>query len=133
MRLSHPILWKQYLVYALVSLALGVNFIIATPAFMPLSTPKFPVGLPFVGCGLLLLVFLVPLKSDHNWLRRFMALTLGIFLFWAGALTVDFVRLSQTSMQLPICYIGLLAWGYFLLEEPPINPATAKLDTGIEK
>lgn len=121
---THPNLWKTYMLYALLSIVLGLNFLFLTPTFMPLDIPKWPIGLTFLGCGLIKLVLLL-VNSKNLWLRFSMAQSVGIYSFWAGALTVDFFRLSQTSMQLPLTFMGLAGLGFLLLIEPFINPATA--------
>lgn len=125
MRNTHPNLYKTYVAYAALSIALGLNFLFLTPTFMPLEVPKWPIGLLLLGCGLTKLVLLAR-NSSNIWLRRSMALSVAIYSFWAMALTFDFFRLFQTSMQLPLTYIGLSSLGVLLLLEPFINPATAK-------
>lgn len=125
MRNAHPTLYRTYLIYAVLSIALGLNFLFLTPAFMPLDIPKWPIGLALLGCGLTKLELLL-LGRNSTWLRPSMALSVAIYSFWGGALTFDFVRLSQTSMQLPLCYLGLAALGLVLLDEPFTNPATVK-------
>lgn len=92
---------------------------------MPLDVDKWPVGVAFLACGIVKLGFLL-FSSNHMWLRRVMALLVAMFAFWAGATTFDFFRLSQTSLQLPLTYMGLAALGFLLLIEPFTNPATEK-------
>lgn len=126
MRNTHPNLYKTYLAYAVLSIALGLNFLFLTPTFMPLDVPKWPIGLTLLGCGVTKLTLLLLNFHNTNLLRPSMALSVAIYSFWAGALTFDFFRLSQTSMQLPLCYMGLATVGLFLLLEPFTNPATAR-------
>lgn len=125
MRNTHPNLYKTYLAYAVLSVALGLNFLYLTPTFMPLDFPKDIVGSTFLGCGLIKLALLM-LNLKNALLRLSMALSVVIYSFWAGAATFDFFRLSQTSLQLPLTYMGLAALGVLLLMEPFINPATGK-------
>lgn len=120
----HPTLYKTYLLFAVLSIALGLNFYYLTPPFMPLSVPKEPVSLVFLGCGVIKLMLLL-IKSKHSWLRLSMATSVAIYTFWAIALTADFFLRSQTSLQLPIFVMGLAALGGLLLLEPFINPVTA--------
>lgn len=129
MKNTHPNLYKTYLTYAVLSIALGLNFFFLTPAFMPFQLDKFRVGLPFLGCGIIKLMLLL-FNSRNKWLRLSMALSVFIYTFWAGALTFDFFDRSLTSMQLPIFVLGLAALGYFLLIEPATNPATEKNGNG---
>lgn len=129
MKDRHPTLWKVYLTYALGSILAGLNFIYLTPAFMPFDMPKWPVGLIFLSCGVIELLLLL-FVSSATWLRRSMALTVFIYLFWVGALTYDFFARSQTSMQLPIFVLIGATVALFSLIEPFINPATAKNGNG---
>lgn len=124
MRDTHPNLWKTYLAYAVLSIALGLNFLFLTPTFMPLDIPEWLIGLTLLACGVFKLDLLL-LNSHNKWLRLSMALSVFIYSFWAVATTYDFFRLSQTSMQLPLTYMGLAVLGFLLLLEPAINPATA--------
>lgn len=131
MRNTHPNLYKWYLIYAGTSIALGLNFLYLTPTFMPLDVPKEPIGLAFLGCGIvklgLLLLNWVPLVTYmRTWLRFSMSVSVVLYSFWAGAATFDFFRLHQTSLQLPLTYVGLAALGFAILLEPFINPATTK-------
>lgn len=128
MRDTHPNLYKTYMAFAVLSIALGLNFLFLTPAFMPLDIPEWLIGLTLLGCGLSKLTLLI-LNSHMTLLRSSMALSVAIYSFWAAALTFDFFRLSQTSLQLPICYMGLAALGLVLLAEPFTNPATGKTET----
>lgn len=135
MRNSHPVLYKVYLAYALGSIALGLNFIFLTPTFMPLDFPKEPIGIAFMSCGGSKLMFLLlseifPTTYINMWLRLSMMISVIIFGFWATALIIDFFRLSQTSMQLPLMYILAAVLGALLLLEPFINPATANGKNG---
>lgn len=127
MRNAHPNLYLTYMAYALLSIALGLNFLFLTPTFMPLDIDKWPIGLAFLSCGFVKLALLL-FSSNHTWLRSVMALTVAMFAFWAGMTTFDFFRLSQTSLQLPLTYMGLAALGFLLLTEPFINPATEKVE-----
>lgn len=110
--------------YAVLSAALGLNFLFLTPPFMPLDVPKWPIGLLLLGCSLVKLTLLL-LNTRNRWLRLSMALSVTIYAFWAMGTTYDFFARSQTSMQLPLTYMGLATLGALLLMEPFINPATA--------
>lgn len=127
MRNTHPNLYMTYMVFALLSIALGLNFLFLTPTFMPFDIPKELASLAFLGCGLIKLMLLL-VNPSHTLLRLSMAMSVTIYSFWAGMLTFEFLRLSQTSMQLPLTYIGLAALGALLLLEPFSNPATAKAE-----
>lgn len=132
MKDTHPNLYKVYMAYALLSVALGLNFIFLTPTFMPLDIPKWFIGLTLLGCGLSKLALLLLNPHNNTWIRLSMGLSATLYSFWAVVLTYDFFRLSQTSMQLPLTYIGLAALDLILLLEPFINPATEKNGNGIK-
>lgn len=93
---------------------------------MPLSVPKWPIAFILMGCGFTKLPLLLFQSRNTTVVRISMALTVAIYSFWAAALTFDFFRLHQTSMQLPLTYMGLASLGFILLLEPFTNPATAK-------
>lgn len=124
MRNTHPNLWKTYMAFAVLSMALGLNFLFLTPTFMPLDVPKWPIGIALMGCSLIKLALLL-LNGSNKQLRLSMSLSVLIYSFWAVATTYDFFSRSLTSMQLPLTYMGLAALGFLLLLEPAINPATA--------
>lgn len=124
MRHTHPNLYLAYAAFALLSIALGLNFFFLTPAFMPLSIPEYWIGSILLICGVTKGAALIT-NRPPDLVRASMALTVIIYSFWAGALAFDFFRLSQTSLQLPLTYAGLAALGLVLLREPYTNPATA--------
>lgn len=130
MRNTHPNLYRTQMTLALLSIGLGFNFIILTPAFMPLTLPKEPIGLIFLGCGWPSLALLIFSPPGHMWLRVSMALSVAIYTFWAGALIYDFFDRSLTSLQLPLFTMGIAAIGFWWLIEPMINPATEKNENG---
>jgi len=124
-RKTDPSQWRRYLGFAVLSLSLGLNFIFLTPAFLPLGIPSYLVGLAFGGSGVAQLTILTFTASGKA-IRLSMAVTLCTYIFWAAALTFDYVRFSQTSMQLPMMYIALAGLGFLLLEEPFASSRTDK-------
>lgn len=129
MRNTHPNLYKTYMTFAVASISSGLNFIFLTPAFMPLSTDKWLIGLIFLGPGIVKLMLLL-FGVNHLWLRTAMAVTVGIYTFWSMLLTYDFFDRSLTSLQLPIFVITLAILGFWWLVEPMVNPATEKNGNG---
>lgn len=127
MKKTHPTLYKTYMTFAFLSIALGLNFIFLTPTFMPLDVSKWVVGLILLGDGFVKLLLLLLNKHLHA-LRMSMAICVAIYIFWSIALTYDWWRLSQTSLQLPLTYVGLSVLGFWLLAEPAVNPATERHD-----
>lgn len=132
MRDTHPTLYKTHMTFAVGSILSGLNFLFLTPAFMPLSIDKWPVGLIFLGCGIVQLTLLLLSRTRPFLLKASMALTVFIMMFWAGALTYDFFDRSLTSMQLPIFVLELAVIALWQFIEPLLNPATAKNGNGNE-
>jgi hypothetical protein len=123
MRQTHPNLYKAYTSYALISAALGLNFLFLHPTFDPLGIPKDVMGVIFLALGGSKLLLL---NVAHNTtaIRGVMALGIAVMLFWASALTIEFFLRSQTSLQLPITFFGLALLGIPIILEPPANPLT---------
>lgn len=127
LRQTHPNLYKVYLVYGLLCVALGLNFIFLNPTFDPLDIPKQVPGAILLALGGATLFFLRVVRRA-TWLRVTMASIITVMFFWCGALVFDFFRLAQTSLQLPITFAALGALGIPLMIEPPVNPTTSKRD-----
>lgn len=127
MRKTNPTTWLRLMIFALLSIALGLNFIFLTPTFMPFDMTKWPIGILLVGCGVLKLTLLLVNSSPIMWVRASMAMSVVIYSFWGTILTIEFFRLDQTSLQLPLTYIGLSALGILLLSEPFANPPPPKV------
>lgn len=125
MKDHHPNLYNMYMVYAVLSIAMGLNFIFLNPSFDPFGVPKEVVGATFLGCGVTKASLLLWVRSA-TMLRLSMALSVAIMSFWSGVLTVDFFLRSLTSLQLPLTYIGLAVLGFLLIVEPFTNPATER-------
>lgn len=128
-RRTHPNLYGAYLMYGLLCVALGLNFLFLNPTFDPLNVPKQVPGGVFLVLGTCLLTFL-NVRRSATLLRAAMASLIGVFLFWTGALTLDFFRLGQTSLQLPITFLALGALAIPLTIEPLVNPVTSKIGNG---
>ena len=124
LRRTHPNLYKAYTVYALACIMLGLNFFFLTPAFNPLDLSKYVPGGIFLAIGVAELVFLNAFRSTA-WLRLSIAVMITAMFFWTGALVFDFIRLDQTSLQLPITFAALGLLAVPLLLEPPTNPITS--------
>lgn len=124
MREAHPTLYYWYITYAIVSIFLGINLLLTTPPFMPLEVPKVPVAIFKLVSGAILLGLLLR-NSPRNLILYQTAFQVLVHFIWAGALSLDFILESRTSMQLPIYVTGYVAWGFGLLIEPFTNPATA--------
>lgn len=120
---THRNLYLAYTGYAILDLALGLNFLFLHPVFDPLGIPKMPVGVIFVALGVAKLI-LLNLWRNMDVLRAVTAANLAALFFWCGALTLSYFQLHQTSLQLPITYLALGIIGLPLLAEPFVNPAS---------
>jgi hypothetical protein len=124
LRRAHPNLFRSYLTYAVLTVALGLNFLVLNPTFEPFGIPKDVCGVVFLALGLVHLCFLTVLRKAE--LQRVaMAATISAMFFWAGINTAEFFRLGQTSLQLPLVFFGLAVLGLPLLVEPSTNPITS--------
>jgi hypothetical protein len=124
---KHPNLYRGLMAYALLSIGLGLNFLILNPTFKPFGIPKVVCGVVFLALGLAHFSSLTIFKKVK--LQQFsMAAIISVMFFWAGINTAEFFRLGQTSLQLPLVFFGLVALGLPLLIEPPINPITAETE-----
>lgn len=126
---THPQLFVVYVMYGLLCIALGLNFLLLNPTFDPLGVPKQVPGVVFGVLGVSVLTFL-RLYRSATLLRVTMASMVAIMFFWCGALVFDFFRLGQTSLQLPITFMALGGLGIPLTIEPSVNPATSNRDDG---
>jgi hypothetical protein len=116
-------MYWTFTIYALITLALGLNFVFLKPTFNPLNIPKGVAGATFLAVGVAQLV-LLNLYRSIRLLRLSVAVGITVMLFWMGALFLDFIKLGQTSLQLPITYLGMSALVMPMLVEPPVNPLT---------
>lgn len=121
---SHPNLFRAYALYGFLCVALGLNFLFLNPTFDPLGIPKCVPGVAFLALGVAVLMSLT--FRNVALLRVTLASLVAVMFFWCGALTFDFFRLGQTSLQLPITFMALGALGIPLTIEPLLNPVTSK-------
>jgi hypothetical protein len=127
---THPNLYRGFMAYGLLSVALGLNFLVLNPTFEPFGIPKDLCGVVFLALGLSQLVWLNVVRHTAL-LRLTMAATIGVMFFWAAINTAEFFRLGQTSLQLPIVFYGLAALGMPLLTEPSTNPLTSQEESAV--
>lgn len=125
-RKAHPNLYYAVTAGALGCVALGLNFIFLKPAFNPLDIPKEIFGILFLALGLAKLYFVNFYRVKV--LRSLMALEVSLMFFYSLLLIFQFFQLNQTSLQLPITYLIIVALEYPLLVEPFINPVTSTGD-----
>lgn len=119
-RRTHPNLYKGITTFAVINIALALNFFYANPTFNPFGIDKNIVGAIFLTLGVGKLVFL----NVHRSLRvvRFlMAVEIAFMVFWGVGSSITFFT-GQTSLQLFVLYLGMAVNEIFLLLEPPANP-----------
>lgn len=121
-RLTHPNLYFSLVVFALINIGLGLNFLFANPTFNPYQIDKTVIGCIFLALGLLKVIFL-QFSRNLKILRLVMAGEVVFMLFWGIGTTITFFR-GQTSLQLFVLYAGLAALESFLLLEPIVNPVS---------
>lgn len=120
---THPLLYRGFLTFALVSVALGLNFFFFTPAFNPYEIPVEITGGVFLALGLIKLAVIYKFPTLLN-IRLSMAACMGWMIFWGVSTIMSF---PATSLQLPILYAAMVAFQMWHLLEPYKNPLTATL------
>lgn len=124
LRKSHPNLYRGITTFAIINIALGLNFFYANPTFNPYQIDKTIVGLVFLILGMSKLIFLNVHRSLKI-VRFLMAAEIIFMVFWGIGSTITFFT-GHTSLQLFVLYIGLAVQEIFLLLEPPANPMTGE-------
>lgn len=127
-RRTHPNLYRSIITFAIITIALGLNFLLIKPAFNQYSLSQV-MAVVFFGSGVALIVLLNFLRSLRT-LRWVMAFTVTSLCLYGGALTVYAYQTGKTSYQLPICYFGFTALLFLLLIEPASNPLNRKRRSG---
>jgi hypothetical protein len=127
LRLSHPTLYRAIMTFAILSILLGINFLLAKPTFNPYGIDYMIIGVIFIILGMGKVIFL-NLHRSVRAVRILMSGEIGFMVFWAIGTTITFFQ-GKTSLQLFILYVGLTVFEAFLLFEPFSNPITATRDT----
>lgn len=104
--------------------ALALNFWTSTPTFNPYDIPKNLIGLVFFIIGISQILFLTVFR-DLRLVRIALAISIG-FMGWWGASNLQQFFAGESSAQLPILYLAIMALQYPLLVEAPVNPMTEK-------
>lgn len=123
LRLTHPTLYRSVIVFAFISMGLGLNFWFTKPTFNPYGVDYRITGSVFLTLGVSKIVFLVWFRNLR--LIRFnMACCAGFMMFWGIGTSVTYFT-GHTSLQLFVLYSGLTLLQLFLLLEPYVNPLTS--------
>lgn len=125
-RFSHPNLYRLLVTFSIIHIGLGLNFLLAKPAFNPYGINVYIIGVIFLSLGLSKLFFLM-FRRNLRVVRIVMALSIGFTLFWGFGTIFSFLR-GQTSLQMFVLYVGLAVIEMSLLLEPLVNPITEKVD-----
>lgn len=125
-RLTHPSLYRLILLSGVVSIALGLNFMLANPTFKIFGQSNYLWSLIFLLLGMSEVVFLA-LRRSLQLVRVSLALSF-VYIAFIGLGTMKPFIDGTGSLQLPILYFG---WAFLqagALLEPFINPLTARRD-----
>lgn len=122
LRLTHPTLYRSAITFSLISVGLGLNFILTKPTFNPYGIPKEITGAIFLALGSFKLVSVIFLKN-LRFIRASMAACAGWMMLWGLGTSITFFT-GQTSLQLFTLYTGITALQVFWCLEPFLNPAT---------
>lgn len=123
LRLTHPNKYRGLTTHAAIILALGVNFLILTPAFNPLDIPKMATGYVFVAVAV---AKLITLNVGGVMWRLTSAISITLMFAWGTLQIAAFYQLKMTSLQSPILYFGLAIVEIWILIEPYTNPVTQR-------
>lgn len=124
LRLTNPTLYRSVMVFALISVGLGLNFLLAKPTFNPYQIDRHIIGAIFLCLGLAELIGVVFILN-LQFIRVVMALNVAYMMFWGIGTSITFFT-GQTSLQLFVLYVGLSGLQLFLLLEPFVNPLTGQ-------
>lgn len=122
LRLTHPTLYRSALVFSLISVGLGLNFLLTKPTFNPFGIDKAITGSIFLMLGSFKLVSVVFIQSLKA-IRASMAVCGAWMMLWGLGTSITFFT-GQTSLQLFVLYSGLTTLQVLWCFEPFLNPAT---------
>lgn len=124
LRLTHPTLYRSALVFACISIGLGLNFLFTKPTFNPFGIDKTIIGMVFLCLGMAKMASITVIRRLKA-IRITMALNSSWMVFWGvGTATTYFTR--ETSLQLFVLYMGLALLQVFWHGEPFSNPLTTR-------
>lgn len=123
-RRTHPTLYRMLMAIALVGIGLSINFFFLKPTFPIWGVPNIIWG------GIFLVVSINSIVSLNfyrrlEWVRATMGISTAYFAIMAVGTTAPSWK-GDASFQLPLVYALVVAFQFFLLKEPFLNPETAK-------
>lgn len=126
MRKSHPNLYKAFMVFSIMFIALAINLYLTKPTFAPYGLPKDAIATVFLVLGVSKIIFL---NFYHNLkvVRLLVAIATAFMVFW-GVSNTQQAFAGKASFQLPILFVSLAILNLFLLIEPASNPMTSNSD-----
>lgn len=133
---THPNMYWMLMAIAIVGIALAFNFFFLHPTFPIWGVPNAIWATIFLLSSVARIVTL-NFYRRLKWIRRTMAFQMAYMGFIAAGTIQPFLESidlqlalplwdSKASLQLPIVYAGLVAFQWFLMREPFLNPETAK-------
>lgn len=121
---THPTLYRQVMLIAVLNILLGINFHIFVPTFLVWNQSNRLWGTAFI------LIGLAEILSLHVWRNlRAVRAAMGVcvaYTLYFGIGTMQPVTEGSGSAQLPLLYGGLVIGKLLLLLEPYINRWTGK-------
>lgn len=125
-RNTHRNYWVAVMTFAVLWLALGLNFLILDPTFLIYGAPnRIWAAIFFVfAVAQMLLLNLRYLR----YLRWQMTVTVGYLVLLAAGTSQPFLD-GEGSLQLPIMYIGMSTLMVPWIAEPPSNPSTMTVES----
>lgn len=137
LRVTHRLLWRLYAYRAVVSLLSGLGILMFPDAWIGFAgyqvitdtIPPFLMGILWLASGIMIAGGLItwPYKTA----RVGIAISIILYFLWGTGIWTNQV-INQGEMLASfavLAYYSLALTSYFMLLEPPINPATAITDT----
>lgn len=124
LRKTHPNLYRASMTFAVMSVALGLNFWILSPTFLIYDQPNQLWGTIFLFLGAAELVLLNVWRRLRA-VRAVMGFAVFYLLFLAAGTSQPFFE-GQGSLQLPILYVSVAVPQIWFLIEPYFNPWTSR-------
>lgn len=123
-RKTIPLLYWSVTVYALIALALGLNFILLQPTFLIFGAPNELWGVIFLALGVSKIIAL-NFYRRLRLIRGLMSFKITYMMFLALGTSQPYIE-GKGSLQLPIMYAGISALQIVLLLLPSVIKWSSK-------